>query len=115
MRRAAYGGAGQPVAPGVEGGPCDNQIGRELFDPRERLFGAGLLVFGEKAVAAEYGADDFGVFAQDPLEQRAGAEGTGLAGYGMIAPLLATHACEELVQIVNDPKFSAHGLASEMD
>ena len=89
MRRAADGGASQPVAPGVEGGACDNQIGSELLDPRDGLYGAGLLVFGEKAVAAEYGADDFCLFAQDPVEQRAGAEGTGLAGYGMIAPLLA--------------------------
>lgn len=108
MRCAAYGGAGEPVAPGVEGGACDKEIGRELLDPRERLFGAGLLVFGEKAVAAEYGADDFGLLAQYLIEQRAGADGAGPVGYGMIAPLLAPQACEELVQVVNDPKFTAH-------
>ena len=109
MRCAAYGCAGETEAPGVEGRPGENEIRCELLYLRERLCGAVLFVFGEKAVPCEDCADDFGVPAQDFIEQRAGADGTGPAGYGMIAPLLAPDACEKLVQVVNDPKFTAHG------
>ena len=42
--------------------------------------GAGLLVFGEKAIPREDGADDLSIFTKDFIEQRAGADGAGATG-----------------------------------
>lgn len=112
QRGAADGGAGEPEAPGVERGPGEDEVWRKLPDQRDGLGGAGFLVFGEQTVPGENGAGDFGLLAQDFIEQKAGAGGAGPGGYGMIAFLLAPDAGEELVEVVNDSKFTAHGLAS---
>ena len=126
LRCAADGGAGEPEAPGVESGPGENEIRRERdrektsrrgrSNQRDGLGGACFFVFSEKTVSRKDGADDFGIFlSQDFIEQYAGADGAGPGGYGMIAFLLAPDTGEELVQVVNDPKFTAHSLASSYE
>ena len=104
-----------PKRPALKAGPARRRSGENSSNQRDGLGGAGFLVFGEKTISREDGSDNFGVLIQDFIEQYAGADRAGPAGYGMIAHLLAPDACEELVQVVNDPKFTAHSLASSYE
>src|SRR5581483_7187901 len=99
-------GAGQAIAAGIESRPQHGQVGLQRPDQREQLLGSRLGLVAVVAITAQSSSYDGGLGRQELLQPRTRPERPVADGGTNPGLLLAPHACEKLVGVVENP----HGL-----
>lgn len=108
LREPAHLGAGEPVAPGLEGRPRDHDIGLQGAKGLAHRGTGDLALVAEIIVAADQRGHETGVRPEGGLERAPRTDRLGTDLERRPRRRLAAHAREELVDVMHDAQQLSH-------